>query len=125
MSQRADLRDVDVAAPLAEAKLAAPRLRAEIVARPRLSVALDAGKGTLMTLVAAPAGYGKTTVVRAWCAGRRSSPAWVTLDVGDNDPVRLWSYAATAVDRAHQGVGRGALQRLQQPEARSRTPSTS
>jgi LuxR family transcriptional regulator, maltose regulon positive regulatory protein len=103
---------LDEGPPLAEAKLAAPRLRAELVARPRLSVALDAGNGRPMTLVAAPAGYGKTTVARAWCARRRSSPAWVTLDVGDNDPVRLWSYAATAVDRAHEGLGRRALRRL-------------
>jgi ATP/maltotriose-dependent transcriptional regulator MalT len=112
MAQRADLLDGNEAAPLAEAKLAAPRPRAEIVARPRLSVALDGGKGMPVTLVAAPAGYGKTTAVRAWCPARTSSPAWVTLDVGDNDPVRLWSYAATAVDRAHEGLGRGALQRL-------------
>jgi LuxR family transcriptional regulator, maltose regulon positive regulatory protein len=111
VSERAELRDGDEAAPLAEAKLAAPRPRA-IVARPRLSVALDAGKGMPVTLVAAPAGYGKTTAVRAWCAARYSAPAWVTLDIGDNDPVRLWSYAATAVQRAHEGLGRDALQRL-------------
>jgi LuxR family transcriptional regulator, maltose regulon positive regulatory protein len=65
-----------------------------------------------VTLVAAPAGYGKTTAVRAWCAARRPAPAWVTLDVGDNDPVRLWSYAATALDRVHEGLGRDALQQL-------------
>jgi LuxR family maltose regulon positive regulatory protein len=112
MSERADLRHGDDAIPLAEAKLAPPRLRSELVARSRLSVALDAGRGVPVTLVAAPAGYGKTTAVRAWCAARRSPPAWVTLDSGDNDPVRLWTYAATAVERAHEGIGRDALQRL-------------
>lgn len=112
MSERADLRHGNEVVPLAEAKLAAPRLRAELVERPRLSVALDAGQGRAVTLVAAPAGYGKTTAVRAWCAARGAAPAWVTLDVGDNDPVRLWSYAATAVERAHEGLGRDALQRL-------------
>ena len=70
------------------------------------------GKAVPVTLVAAPAGYGKTTAVRAWCAARRAAPAWVTLDGGDNDPVRLWSYAATAVERVHEGLGRDALQRL-------------
>ena len=75
-------------------------------------MALDAGRGVPVTLVAAPAGYGKTTAVRAWCAARRSPPAWVTLDSGDNDPVRLWTYVATAVERAHEGIGRDALQRL-------------
>jgi ATP/maltotriose-dependent transcriptional regulator MalT len=63
-------------------------------------------------LVAAPAGYGKTTAVRAWCAGRDSASAWVTLDASDNDPVRLWRYVATAVDRVREGLGRGALRRL-------------
>jgi ATP/maltotriose-dependent transcriptional regulator MalT len=63
MAARSDLPDVNDATPLAEAKLAAPRPRAGIVPRPRLSVALDAGKGTPVTLVAAPAGYGKTTAI--------------------------------------------------------------
>ena len=100
------------AVPLAEAKLAAPRQRAEIVDRPRLLQALDAGDGVPVTLVAAPAGYGKTTAVRTWCASRQVAIAWVTLDAGDNDPMRLWTYAATAVDRVREGLGRGALQRL-------------
>lgn len=112
VSERPSLRDRDLAVPLAEAKLAPPRPRPEIVPRPRLAGALDAEKGVPLTLVAAPAGYGKTTAVRAWCATRRSTPAWVTLDGGDNDPARLWSYAATAVDRVHEGLGRGALRRL-------------
>ena len=65
-----------------------------------------------LTLVAAPAGYGKTTAVRAWCASLDASVAWVTLDAGDNDPVRLWRYVATAVDRVRSGLGRAALQKL-------------
>jgi LuxR family maltose regulon positive regulatory protein len=74
--------------------------------------ALDAGQGAPLTLVAAPAGYGKTTAVRAWCASRGAALAWVTLDDGDNDPVRLWRHVATAVDRVRSGLGRGALRRL-------------
>ena len=73
---------------------------------------LDAGGSAALTLVAAPAGYGKTTSVRAWCAGRDAPLAWVTLDAGDNDPVRLWRYVATAMDRARPGLGAGALRRL-------------
>ena len=110
--ERARSRGNADAPPLAEAKLAAPRQRAEIVDRPRLLRALDAGEGVPVTLVAAPAGYGKTTAVRAWCASRQAPIAWVTLDAGDNDPMRLWMYAATAVDRVREGLGRGALQRL-------------
>ncbi len=81
---------------------------------PRLSVmrALDAGADAALTLVAAPAGYGKTTAVRAWCASREAALAWVTLDGGDNDPARLWTYVATALDRVRDGLGRRALHRL-------------
>ena len=100
------------APPLAEAKLLPPRQRAELVDRPRVLRALEAGHGAALTLVAAPAGYGKTTAVRSWCASRDAAFAWVTLDRGDNDPVRLWRYVATAVDRVREGLGRRTLQRL-------------
>lgn len=65
-----------------------------------------------MTLVAAPAGYGKTTAVRTWAERSGSALAWVTLDAGDNDPARLWTYVATAMDRIRDGLGRRALKRL-------------
>ena len=97
---------------LVEAKLAVPSVRRGVVNRPRVRRALDAGREASLTLVAAPAGYGKTTAVRAWCASRDAAPAWVTLDAGDNDPVLLWRYVATAVDRVHSGLGRDALRRL-------------
>lgn len=108
----ADFRPTDVLPPLAEAKLAAPRERTGMVERPRIAKALEAGGDAALTLVAAPAGYGKTTAVRAWCASSKTALAWVTLDPGDNDPVRLWTYVATAVDRIREGLGRRALQRL-------------
>jgi LuxR family maltose regulon positive regulatory protein len=98
--------------PLVEAKLAVPSVRHGVVDRPRVRRALDAGRDASLTLVAAPAGYGKTTAVRAWCAGLGTAPAWVTLDSGDNDPVLLWRYVATAVDRVSSGLGRDALRRL-------------
>lgn len=98
--------------PLAEAKLAAPRQRAGMVRRPRVLRVLDGGAEAALTLVAAPPGYGKTTAVRAWCAESDSALAWVTLDVGDNEPARLWTYVATAVDRVREGLGRRALKRL-------------
>jgi LuxR family maltose regulon positive regulatory protein len=103
--------------PLAEAKLAAPRQRRGMVARPRVEDALDAGAEAALTLVAAPAGYGKTTAVRAWVEHSGSALAWVTLDAGDNEPVRLWTYVATAVDRIRNGLGRRAINRLHTPAA--------
>lgn len=101
--------------PLAEAKLAAPRTRTGMVERLRLNRALDAAGDAALTLVAAPPGYGKTTAVRFWCASNDTAFAWVTLDVGDNDPSRLWRYIATAVDRVRQGLGARALRRLNDP----------
>ena len=82
------------------------------VERPRVRHALDAGDHAALTLVAAPAGYGKTTAVRAWCASLDAAIVWVTLDAGDNDPVRLWRYVATGVDRVRRGLGQSALRRL-------------
>jgi LuxR family transcriptional regulator, maltose regulon positive regulatory protein len=111
----------DAAPPLAEAKLAAPRSRTAIVQRPRILAVLDAADDAALTLVAAPTGYGKTTAVRAWCASRDASLAWVTLDVGDNDPARFWAYVASAVDRVRQGLGRRALQRLSVAEGSMET----
>jgi ATP/maltotriose-dependent transcriptional regulator MalT len=103
--------------PLVEAKLLAPRLRARLVERPRVTDLLDGTGGAALTLLSAPTGYGKTTAVRAWCEDRGDASAWITLDPGDNDPVRLWTYVATAVNRIRDGLGRGALQRLDRPGA--------
>jgi ATP/maltotriose-dependent transcriptional regulator MalT len=97
---------------LVEAKLAVPSVRHSLVDRPRVRRALDAGRGGSLTLVAAPAGYGKTTAVRDWCASVDAALAWVVLDAGENDPVALWRYVATAVERVRPGLGRGALRRL-------------
>ncbi len=109
---RRNRREAGDPPPLVEAKLQPPGAGGDHVKRPRILQALDAGDGVALTLVAAPAGYGKTTAVRAWCESREGAFAWVTLDDGDNDPVRLWTYVATAVDRVRQGLGRGALQSL-------------
>ena len=70
--------------------------------------ALGAAGGAALTLLAAPTGYGKTTAVRSWCARGQTPVAWVTLDAGDDDPIRLWTYVASAVDRIRQGLGRPA-----------------
>ena len=102
---RRNRREASDLPPLVEAKLQAPGASGDQVKRPRILQALDAGEGASLTLVAAPAGYGKTTAVRAWCESRENAFAWVTLDEGDNDPVRLWTYVATAVDRVRQGLG--------------------
>ena len=110
--KRRDRAGAGALPPLVEAKLALPSMRHGVVDRPRVRRALDSGRDASLTLVAAPAGYGKTTAARAWCAGLDTAPAWVTLDAGDNDPVLLWRYVTTAVDRVSSGLGRDALRRL-------------
>lgn len=101
--------------PLAEAKLAPPRPRPGLMERPRILTALSTAGASNLTLVAAPAGYGKTTAVEAWCAIQGLPVVWLTLDRADNDAVRLWTYVATGVDRVRQGLGRSTLQRLRGP----------
>ena len=52
------------------------------------------------TLVCAPAGFGKTSLLADWARSGDRPVAWLSLDPGDNDPVRFWRYVAAALDRA-------------------------
>jgi LuxR family transcriptional regulator, maltose regulon positive regulatory protein len=85
-----------------EAKLQPPRVRAKWVRRDRLLLSLEHSvTGYPLTLIAAPAGYGKTTVVAQWISQLADQPvAWVALDAADNDPVRFWTHVTTALERA-------------------------
>jgi LuxR family maltose regulon positive regulatory protein len=87
---------------LLEAKLHPPPARTEWVVRTRLLEELQRATERPVTLIAAPAGYGKTTVATQWLASdsRPAAVAWISLDTSDNDPVRLWTHIATALDRA-------------------------
>lgn len=81
------------------------------MARPRLGERLSQGAGAKLTLVSAPAGFGKTTVLAEWCAsaGQERSVAWVSLDADDRRPASFWTYVTTAVARHAAGVGADAL----------------
>jgi LuxR family maltose regulon positive regulatory protein len=77
-------------------KLHPPRRRRTLVARARLrDLATQSGHPAL-TLVSAPAGFGKTTLVADWFAGERTT-AWLSLDPREDDPVRFWSYVLAAL----------------------------
>jgi ATP/maltotriose-dependent transcriptional regulator MalT len=116
MTQVAAAREGAVS--LVETKLMPPRVREQIVQRPRLLRALDSFEGAELTLVSAPAGSGKSVLVASWSAAHPElAIAWLSVDPADNDPVRLWSYVATAVDRVRPGLGRRAVERLQRPGA--------
>ena len=82
-------------------KLRPPAVRDQVVPRERLVERLRAGSGFRLTLVACPAGFGKTTLLAAWreAEAARKPVAWLTLDEGDDDPVVLWSYVIEALGR--------------------------
>ena len=109
---RRDRREAGDHPPLVEAKLQPPGAGGDRSKRSRILRALGAGEGAALTLVAAPAGYGKTTAVRAWCESREGAFAWVTLDEGDNDPVRFWTVRRDCRRSGPAGTRAGALQRL-------------
>ncbi|MHB0877669.1 MAG: LuxR C-terminal-related transcriptional regulator [Anaerolineae bacterium] len=88
-------------------KLFPPRLRPDSVARPRLWQRIEQGTAAPLTLVAAPAGSGKTTALAEWLAHTRLPVAWVSLDEGDDDPARFWRYVVAALRRVNPSLGAG------------------
>ncbi len=90
--------------PLLSSKLQAPRVRSPLVPRPRLLCHMDEASRLPLTLLAAPAGFGKTTVVSDWVTSGSRRTAWVSLDPADNDPARFWAYTLAALDTLQQGV---------------------
>ncbi|GER22932.1 helix-turn-helix transcriptional regulator [Zafaria cholistanensis] len=112
MADRA-MTDWTTALPVLATKLFVPSPRAGAVPRPRLVNQLASGRqaGRRLTLVSAPAGFGKTALLSEWIAQtRRRHPevrvAWLSLDESDNDPVRFLTYLAAALHRADAAIGR-------------------
>src|SRR3954452_2533048 len=87
---------------LLETKLHWPKVRDRWVDRDRLLDLFDESTQRPVCLVAAPAGYGKTTLAAQWFASLRGDrvAAWVSLDAADNDPGRLWTHVSAALARA-------------------------
>jgi LuxR family maltose regulon positive regulatory protein len=108
-----------VATPLLQTKLYVPKLRRSLVARPRLHEHLSRGAESKLTLISAPAGFGKTTLLAEWLAaaprGARST-AWLSLDPGDTGPVSFWTYVIAALQTVAPEVGAAALSLLQAPQ---------
>ena len=103
--------------PLLTVKLSAPRLHSDTIERGRLRTRLDTGLERKLTLVSAPAGFGKTTVVRQWIAQREGDAhfpavAWLSLDAADNDPHRFWRYVIAACQAFEAGIGDATLAAL-------------
>ncbi len=104
--------------PLLATKLFVPTAKPGLVVRPRLVERLNAALSYNLVLVSAPAGFGKTTLLSEWT--RFSQPrvrmAWVSLDEGDNDPVRFWDYFIAALQTLQPGCGEKVLPLLNSAE---------
>jgi LuxR family maltose regulon positive regulatory protein len=87
------------------------------VSRPRLHEHLDGRAGHRLTLVTAPAGWGKTTLLSAWAAdpARSHQVAWLSIDESDDEPVRFWTYLLSALEMVAPGLTTDALSALRAP----------
>jgi LuxR family maltose regulon positive regulatory protein len=109
----------DNAASLLETKFYRPRPRSQLVVRPRLSERLNRAIESKLTLVSAPAGFGKTTLLSAWLAAGPADgrpAAWLSLDQGDNQPESFWTYLVAALQTVDPTVGARAQSLLQGPQ---------
>src|SRR5215208_4206528 len=101
-------------------KVRVPRTRTELVPRPRLREALVRNEGRRLTLVSAPAGFGKTTLLSEWLEDRSGDGgpiAWLSLEEADNDPARFLAYLVSALrSDLGDGIGEGVLASLRLPE---------
>ena len=92
-------------APLLQTKLYIPTVRGELVSRPRLNERLSAGVHRKLTLVSAPAGFGKTTCIGEWVQTLGWPVAWLSLDPADDDPGRFFVYLVAALQQVDTSLG--------------------
>ncbi len=104
--------------PILATKLYAPPPRTRLVFRPRLIEQLNEGlrSSHRLTLISAPAGFGKTTLVSEWVASHDRPTAWLSLDEGDNDSIRFLTYLVAALQTIAPNVGADVLSALQFPQ---------
>ena len=118
---------VPMAAPvstlaLLETKLFIPRWPVGLVTRPGLIQRLRQGARGKLTVIAAPPGFGKTTLLAEWLAHRATDEprvAWVSLDPGDNDPVLFWTCIVRALQKVHPEIGEHVLAAMEAEPAPS------
>lgn len=98
-------------------KLYIPPPRPKAVARPRLYQKLAEGLSRPLTLISAPAGFGKSTLVSEWYDQARGAfrLAWISLDTEDNEPASFLAYLASAFERLQAGLGERLLAALDTP----------
>lgn len=113
-AQPAPLSSTSPSAPLLVSRLHPPRLPLALVERSHLLARLDAWRSHKLTLLWAPAGFGKTTLVNSWLMRNQahstiSDIAWVSLEASDNDPVHFWRSIIGACQNWREEVGKTAL----------------
>src|SRR6266545_6735537 len=104
--------------PTLATKLFVPLPRPKVVLRPRLIERLNESLqlGRRLTIISAPAGFGKTTLVSEWVATCERPVAWLSLDEGDNDPTRFLAYLVAALQTIASTIGAGVPRVLQAPQ---------
>jgi LuxR family transcriptional regulator, maltose regulon positive regulatory protein len=102
--------------PILTTKLYIPPPQPKVVLRPRLIERLNEALHRKLTLISAPAGFGKTTLLSEWIAGCEIQAAWLSLDEGDDDRTRFLAYLVAALQRIAPNIGEGVLGVLQSPQ---------
>jgi LuxR family maltose regulon positive regulatory protein len=102
---------------LLRTKLYVPAVRPELVPRPHLVDRLNEGLSRKLILIAAPAGYGKTTLLSSWVAGCGQPVAWLSLDDHDNEAARFLAYLIAAIQTVEADLGQDILSALQSPQS--------
>jgi LuxR family maltose regulon positive regulatory protein len=120
--ERAPVRAPSTCDQLLETKLYAPRRPLSQVERQHLVRRLDSGNLRRLTVLAAPAGYGKTTILGEWAAQTTHRVAWLSLDSGDNDQRRFLGHVIASIQKLHPHVGRAILPNLQSPDFADAVP---
>lgn len=98
-------------------KIHPPRIHGDVLARQRLLQQMQQGLQRKLTLIAAPAGFGKTTLINHWARQHEARLAWFSLDDDDNDPNRFWLYVIAALQSIEPQLGKVAQDSLLQPGA--------
>jgi LuxR family maltose regulon positive regulatory protein len=107
----------DMSTPLLVTKLSIPPSRSKRVSRPRLSERLDQTLQRKLTLISAPAGFGKTTVIRDWVNRTNHPVAWLSLDEGDSDLSRFLTYLVAALQTVHPAISETVASLLRQRQS--------
>ena len=102
---------------LIETKFYTPPVRQDIVPRPRLIAQLNSGLHRKLSLVSAPAGFGKTTLVNSWIQQQDRPVAWISLDESDNDVSVFFTYIITALQRIDKKIGNESLIIIQESQS--------